>query len=461
MLLVRRPLRGLPWSAAPVAGLQSRMPGSASSIEVLELRDAAARAEARWQWDEASRLYERCLTLAADGGESPSVQAALLTGLGRCYRHMAEARSAWRSLMRAITLSREADDWEGAADAALEALRVWAPPARQRVIAEDALAFLGPGESRRHVHLLLWLDRRDEALAVAKAHGYEEVLAGIALWDPGSRLIEEGRVKDYLALVRHAHDAYDAAGDLERASGALRGAGYSVLTMGDLALGERYAVEAAQYAGKRNLRFEYELAALDVVGVLFAREEFQRCTEMLDEIPGELDFRKDLYRAWIAEARGDLDEALAWLPTPDRAGGAGGALSQVHSGRAGVLWRAGREDAARHELEAWREAARADGRLIDDAPAALECILDVGDRTLLEEIRQTSEERALDHYSTLQGRGLDFVRGGVALALELPEKARAAYVAGLEWAEAAGCSRDAARCRAGLAAVDTAERNKS
>ena len=380
----------------------------------------AREAESSYQWDAAAAAYEQALTMLSQADAPPIEQAPLLASIGRCYRCMGEARTAWRSLMRAIAIFRDAGDAEAMADTSLEALRIWSPRERQRAIANAALEMLGPGESRRHAHLLFCLDRPDDALAIASRHGYDEIIAHDEQWMQGQQLVLDGRHDEYLALVRRAHELQSAIGDIDRAASVLRGPGYGLLAYGDFTRGLAMAEEAAAYAGARNLRFQHQLPALDVAGVYFARNELERCDAMLDTIPGDLDFRKDLLRAWVAERRGDHDAAVAMLPTPDRAGGASDALTQVHSGRAGVLWRAGRESAARHDFEAYVEAGRNDLRLLHDAPAAFEPLMAVGDAGLFEAIREVDAgPERLNRYSTLQGRGLDRVRGGVAAKLGL------------------------------------------
>jgi hypothetical protein len=413
--------------------------------DIAQLRADAERAEAATLWAEAAALYERCLS---EGELTPVEQAPLLFALGRCYRNLAEARTAWRSLMRAIALYREAGDAASMAEVTVEALRIWAPPARQRALATEALDALGPDESRAHVSLLLSLERDAEARAICERRGYADILAGLAHWD-GHHLTGEGRIDEYAALARASHEAYAASGDYDRASGSLRGTGYAMLAAGRLDEGVALAQESAAYARSKHLRFPEQLAALDVAGVLFARDELDACSRLLDEIPGDLDFRKDLFRAWIAERRGDIDAAVALLPDPARAGGAGGALSQVHSGRAGVFWRAGKERAAAHELEAYAAAARDDGRLLDDAAAMLECLVAAADDALLKDLM--ADERPHERYSTLQGRGLDAVRGAVTLRLGMTDDARAHYERGLAWARDQRCPYDAEMCARGLA----------
>ena len=415
--------------------------------DIAIIRADAERAEAATLWDEAASLYERCLS---EGELEPIEQAPLLLGLGRCYRNLAEARTAWRNLMRAIAIFRDAGDASSMASATVEALRIWAPRERQRALAQEALDALGPGDSRAHVHLLFALEREDDAREIIFRLNYADMLAGEEHWEARD-FVRQGRIDEYVALARRAHDASAAADDYERAAGALRGTGYNVLAAGDLDRGVALASDAAAYARSKHLRFPEQLAALDIAGVLFARNELDACEALLNDIPGDLDFRKDLFYAWIAERRGQPDAAVALLPDPERAGGAFGALSQVHSGRAGVLWRAGRQRAAVHDLEAYAAPARGDGRLLDDASAMLECIIAEADTALLKDI--LADERPHERYATLQGRGLDAVRGAVAARLGVTDDARAHYERGLAWARAERSPHDERLCVDGLAGL--------
>jgi tetratricopeptide (TPR) repeat protein len=417
------------------------------------IADARA-AEAAFDWEAAAEAYERALTERSHADAPPVEQARLLASLGHCYRMLGEARTAWRSFMRAISIFRDAGETDAMVDTTLDALYIWSPPDRRHGLAQAALDMLGPGPSRRHVYLLFGLDRDQEGIDMATAENYEEILLHEEVWLNGQQMVLDGRVDEYLALVRRVHALRDEQGDFDRAAGPLRGAGFGLLGYGDFDRGLVMAEEAAGYARERNMRFQHQLAALDIAGVYFARGELDRCEALLDDIAGDLDFRKDLLRAWVAERRGDMDAAVALLPSPDRAGGAQGALTQVHSGRAGVLWRAGRHDAARRDLEAFAEAGTTEQGLLYDAPAAYECIVEAGDERLWNMIRSrdTGPEK-LNRYSTLQGRGLDRARGGIALCLGLRDEAAAHFRAGVDWAERTRCAVDAAQCRDALRAL--------
>ena len=58
---------------------------------------AAQAAEEAAEWRKAVDEYEACLSIVGQSpGGAGQDEVALLTGLGRCYWNLAEARTAWR-----------------------------------------------------------------------------------------------------------------------------------------------------------------------------------------------------------------------------------------------------------------------------------------------------------------------------------------------------------------------------
>ena len=132
----------------------------------------AHSAEAAYDWPEAMRLYEEALSsLPREDDAWPATEAELLTALGRSYWRNAEARPAWRTLMRAIASCKQRGDAVAQARATLEILKIWGPWERHRMMAEDALVALGDGEPYLRARLLWASDRSDEAFALAEQHG--------------------------------------------------------------------------------------------------------------------------------------------------------------------------------------------------------------------------------------------------------------------------------------------------
>jgi tetratricopeptide (TPR) repeat protein len=417
--------------------------------------EQAEEAEAATLWDVAAERYEACLSLVG-GTPAASTEADLLTALGRCYWNLSDARTAWRTLRRAIGLYRDRGDGVGMARATLEILRIWGPPDRQMSMAEDALEALGDRDAHLRALLLLRAHREDEALALARQHAFDDVLI-VESEREAYAAYDAGRVVEANAALRRAHELHAELRNYHAAAGVLRYAGFETMAMGFLDDGEQFSAETVAYTRTVHLRFTEQLALMDLVGVAFARCDFESCETLIAERPAETDFRGDLYRMWIAELRGDMASALALIVDPERGGGATTALSQTHAAAAGLLHDAGRHDAARQELQVWASIAREGRSFCDEAPALADCLIALGSEALIAEIHDQFETRkAPVVYSTLQGRGESYVRGAIALQLGRRDRARDLLSAGLAWADRERCPIDAGRCLQGLASVAAA-----
>ncbi|MBI5285790.1 MAG: hypothetical protein HY874_11930 [Chloroflexi bacterium] len=428
-------------------------------------RAAGEAAEAGTRWQDAVGEYEACLGLIAGAPEGAAPdEAAVLTALGRCYWHLAEARMAWRTLRRAISLYEARDDGVGQARATVEILQIWGPPERHRALAEAALGALGDADPYLRARLLLrlrWFDedfetKFNEAMAIAEEHGFEDLLAS-RLERRAWAATDQGRTDEGVAFAEQAHHAYARSKAYESAAHVFRGVGYATIETGLLNRGFDLARRSFEYASGVNLRFNAQLALMDMIGVEFARGEFRQCEDLLALEPGASDFRADLYRMWIAEARGDMAGALGLMVQPERGGNTPTAMGQIHAAAAGILFRAGKEDAARQALGAWAEVRRQyeDDDYCVEAPAMLDCLVALGDEQLLRAVhrafvRRDERMRAPLRFSTLQGRAVAPVRGAVAHKLGLLDEAQRHLREGLAWCSQEGCERDLALCRAGL-----------
>ena len=183
---------------------------------------------------------------------------------------------------------------------------------------------------------------------------------------------------------------------------------------------------------------------------------------MLARSPGTSDFRVDLYRMWMVEARGDAQGALRLMVDPSRGGNATTAMGQLHVASAGVLFRAGKRDAARQAMDAWASVERGwrgwEEDIALEAAAMIECLIELGDGALHRRVydafaKVDARGKVPVRFSTLQGRALAPVRGGLALKLGRLDEAESRYRDGLAWCARERCAPDAALCRVGLAAV--------
>ncbi len=427
--------------------------GSDSEIaKASEQLAVAERAEEATLWDDAAAAYEACLTAIA-GTAMAAREPDLLTALGRCYWNMSGTRMAWRTLRRAIALYRERGDGPGMARATLEILRIWGPPERHRAMAEEATEALGDGSPHLRALLLLRSWQVDEAVALAEKHGFEDVLMFKTERDAWTSF-DDGRVDEAISVWRKAHEFHVIQRQYQGAAQVLRGAAFGVLQAGLLDRGAALAREAVDYARSVHLRFPEQLALMDLAGEAFARCDFARCEALLHETPAISDFRADLYRMWMAELRGDIPAALSLLVDPERGGGALTAVSQTHAAACGLLFHAGRFDAAQQELIAWADVARKGESFCQEAPVLSDCLATLGSDDLLSEVHDAYEKRPGGSvYAPLQGRGDGDTRGAIALRLELVDLAQERFATGLAWAERERCPLDAARCLLGLARV--------
>ncbi len=435
-------------------------------------RAAAEAAEAATQWQQAVDEYEACLSLliqtpAAGGLE----EAALLTALGRCYWNLSEARTAWRTLRRAISISQERADGVAQAKATVEILRIWGPPERHRQMAEDALAAVGDDDVYLQARLLMemgWREqaageetsaKHEQAMALAEEHGFEDILAS-RVQQRAWRAMDAGRLDEAIALFEEVHETCARLKLHDVAAGCLRGAGFNLMEAGRIDEGNAVAKRSVAYAIDTHLLFNAQLALMDVIGVAYARGDYDECQRLLNGSPGDSDFRGDLYRMWMAEARGDMDGALRLMVDPDRGGKTPTAVGQIHAAAAGTLYRAGKHDAAQAALAAWFDVDRDDrdeSLWIESAPL-VDCLVALGDDDQVRRVHAMFERRDDRvgyplRFSVLQGRATDPVRAAVCLRLGLLDEAERHYRDGLAWCEQERLPRDAELCRAGLADV--------
>jgi len=439
------------------------MAGMSDSAGVNNLLRDAAAAEAAFDWHTAAEAYEQALSAGGDAVD----EGALLTAVGRCYWNLGEPRTAWRSLRRAISLFQQRSDGVGQALATLEILRIWGPPDRQQAMVDEALEALGDGETALRARLLIrypWIaedaeDRWREGVELGERHNLQDVLAS-RTQNEAWRELEAGRLDAFVEGLSAAHEAYAAMGIHDAASACLRNVGFHLIEYGMLDRGYEFAQRAFDYAMRVRFSFSAQLGLMDMAAVRYARGEFDACEALLAQSPGETDFRADLYRAWMMEARGDVEGALRMIVSPERSGKAPSAAGQIHASAAGVLFRAGRTDAAREAMGAWDSVEnRGDnGAYFAESPAMVECLLALADERLLRKVYDVFRERQESapivlRFATLQGRSVAPVQAGVTAKLGMREEAARLYREGIEWCEREGCARDAELCRAGLAAI--------
>ena len=440
--------------------------------EIDRRRAEAEAAEEATLWREAVDAYESALTAIAGTPAADSLEECeLLTGLGRCYWRLAEARTAWRTLRLAISIAKSHGDGSAQGRATIEILRIWGPPERHRQMAEDALAVVGDDDIYLKARLLMemgWREqatgeetsaKHEQAMALAEEHGFEDILAS-RVQQQAWRAMDAGRLDEALALFEEVHATCARLKIHDVAAGCLRGAGFKLMEAGRLDEGNGIAKRSVAYATDTHLLFSAQLALMDVIGVAYARGDYDECKRLLDSSPGDSDFRADLYRMWIAEARGDTEGALRLMVDPDRGGKVPTAVGQIHAAAAGTLYRADKHDAAKAALAAWFDVDRDDQaeNLWEETAPVIDCLVAIGDDDQVRRVHAMFERRDerggfAPRFSVLQGRAIDPVRGAISARLGMDGEANRFFRDGIEFCEDQRLPADLERCHQGLTAL--------
>jgi hypothetical protein len=391
-------------------------------------------------------------------------EAALLAAAGRCYRHAASWRPAWRSLMRAITLYRERGDGVNQARATLEAIGILSPIERRLALANDALAALAGRESYLEVRLLLGHlrllppDERSQAIGriqeLAERHGYADVAARL-LAEQAFFSLNEGRHAEGAALARAAHEGLVAAGRVAEASNPLITWSAGLTDSVDLAVAAYE--EAIAYARSVHTRYAEVVLSAGLAGLHFLRGDLAAFDMSIEEIVGDT-YLAGLLQAGRAEQAGDLQRALLLLPAPDEGGGFPPNEANIHAGSARIRSNAGDVAGARAELQAVLDATRLTPWRPPLTGGMLTfCFFDeyltTFDGPLLRQVYEWAVSYRETRFLAVVGRGVDRMRGAMALQLGLFNQAETWYRAGHAWAERERCPVEAGRNLQGLAEV--------
>ena len=440
-------------------------------------RIAAEQAEAQFAWEQAVRHYERCLALVGESDDGlGEEEAELLIALAGCQRNAAGAAATSRSLIRAIDLYRRRRDGRGMARTVLELDVQGAAGASDQSLselAEEALAVLGRSDSQLEAGLLALRARdhfdetaerfAERAAQLAREHGYADVEAQLldrAAHRPDALM----RFDEARSGARAAHGAFDRLRNYERAAHHLRDIAASLLLEGRLDDAEAAAEEDIVYAREHQARREEQQGLALLASVALVRCDFGRVDALHDEAPGASYLRDSLWASRV-EAGGDVRRALALAPRPDHPAGVDAAgMAAVHGARARILLGAKNTEAARRELETWAIALAASPFVDGWRPWAYaevdECLPALGDeravRAAYDELASWGSIRLL----VWGARGLDRIRGGLALRLDLADAAEQHFHAGLSWAERERCPVEQGRCLQGLAEVAMRRRER-
>ncbi len=405
------------------------------------------------------RLYEVCLSLTADSGTEE--EAELLLALGRCQQVAGEMRARWRSAMRAIGIYKQTGNAAGQARATLQALQGNIPPDNARTLLSEALAALDDSEPRLRVELLMRPGRGREGLEqaerLASEHGFGDLIRRISL-QRSAFAVARTEIDEAWELGQAAFKQYEADGAHVMAVNALWDIVDLPASQGFLEAGRAPMETMLDLARRRGNHIAIQNMTCMLAGMALAHCDYERF-DSLAEVPGESHY-VGLLMAARTEQSGETSSAPQQLPPVSSAARVPALLGHVHGGRARTLFNAGQNEAAQEEMAAWRaatEQVRAGARLTKNRLLAFayidECLSVHGDDDIVRWAYQLAAGWEVFHFAPFAGRGIDHIRGDLALRLGLTEEAEGWYNTGLEWSTREGCPSEVGRCLHGLAKI--------
>jgi protein kinase-like protein/AAA ATPase-like protein len=435
---------------------------------------AAEAARAQASWSEAARYYQQCFTLLTESEvDLDEDVAGLLVALGVSARSASDFRTAWRSLMQAISLYRDKNDAKGQAAATIETLQMFVPAGRQLALIHEAVAALSGTEPQLEARLLSGLlasrtsdlSPEERAPILARAR---ELQAAHQLEDVGARLgyhdavvaWAAGQFDDAERGFADAHRAYDRLGMLAEAASALASQRHVPLVRGELDRAEQGLADALNYQRKAGITIARD-SVLDMLASIALLRCDREQTDVLIQQVSEGDFAARLIGAQVTEMRGAPREALAELPVDTIVGGTVALTIYTAAAKTRLLLGAGEQERAQREFERCvallpEFATDEAGSLQSPADWALlelgQSLVTLGNEPLL----RAAYERLIASGCRTGAYGahsVDQLLGQLALALDLTDEAEQHFRTGLEWCERERCPVEAARNRQGLANI--------
>jgi hypothetical protein len=269
----------------------------------------------------------------------------------------------------------------------------------------------------------------------------------------GVRATDQGRLAEAQTIWHAGHEALVRAGRPLEAAAVLSFSATTFCWEGALDDALAALAEATAFSDRIHARFQEQNNRGAIAGIALARCEYERFETLLDEIAGDY-FVCDLQRATRAELAGDMEQAVALLPAPERASGIAAFLTLTHGCRARVRMNAGDEDGARHELSAWIQAL-ADVPPRNFLPYAWidETLPALADEPVVRTSYERLAARPWVRFLSWPAHSIDRIRCALALRLGLLDKAETWYRAGRNWAERERCPVERGRCLQGVAEV--------
>jgi tetratricopeptide (TPR) repeat protein len=406
------------------------------------LRLAAGAAGAALAWDEAARLYERCLELVPAAADSED-EGALWLSLAQAHVMLTDFGAGISAIERAADLPGT-----DLRDLSAAVMRIMASLPTDQVRVSRALwARLAEAAGdepsltayRLNVVLAVADDGPDGAEAAARAR---TMASQIDSTDAIAALVLE--IRECLQTAGGG-DIVAALERLESLRPQAMAAGAEgpviifrrswTVMLGDLDGGDAlYAEAVATFKRTGQLAFA-ELYEAGRARLDWHRGRLSRSRDWIDELPAGPS--SDMARAEVMLVAGDAASALRALPPENHPRFSNmNLIARSYRGlRCQILLAAGRSQEAQAAFDAWREGYEVDSGWtaaavlgsIDDAPIAL------ADRELLTELLERYERFEQFRY-TSYGTSPDYARGAMALALDRIDDAERWFNTGLEWA---------------------------
>jgi DNA-binding winged helix-turn-helix (wHTH) protein/tetratricopeptide (TPR) repeat protein len=433
---------------------------------------AAGQAEAQSAWDEAARLYERCIAFADEGSDVEIDLAVARLALGRCYHYGGAPRAAWRNLLTALDELRARGEWGLAAEAAGLAGAISAPPDRRVALISTVLEMGGTELSNGKRATLLTTRSMirvnagespeatqgdaDEAMALLGELELPGVEALLTRREAGKarRFARGATVYPLFAL---AAEQFDRAGNMEQACAAKFNGAEELLRVSPLDEIEERLADLLDYARRRRFTRWQHMAryAMARLAILQARPDDARRLVDDMEFPGQDSYYPATVRAALAELGPWPADLTDILPLPQTAGGEPFQVMAVHASRLRTFVLDGQLDEARAEWEQGYSFVTDDSHTPGGVHPTL-MYASMGDA--MPEVAPPERLDAILDYLTNgptvvagYAGNMDNVRGRIALKLGQLDEAERYLEPALEWTEAAGWPVDQGRVHQALA----------
>jgi tetratricopeptide (TPR) repeat protein len=431
------------------------------------LRLAAEQSAGALGYDEAVRLYERCLAVI-DQVHDPlgEDEAALWAALAQCYKYTGNFARGRAALDRALALYAAREDVDAQARTFTRFMEGLAHPAFKQELRlfEQLIAALGDADSVELCDLLALRSRIDMGadgdLVAERAEAMASRLGLTADAAPYGLKVREGAARTERGEFREAAALCDAwvvapGGALALIRTNLRS--INLAWAGDIdaqaASGAERIAEARQYRRRQNEAHGIS----DLASIAWRRGERARYEELMAEIVVDAFPQPSLLAAAVALEEGDLATAFSLVPRDDHQAMLPGFVARTAAFRGAILLAQGDRNGANREFEGLR--VDWDGDTLFERFFMLarggEAIVGLADDAFARDVADYLARFPLLRSFAAGHVNPDALRGWLALRLDQLDEAEQHFNTGLEWASRPDVrfGIDAGRCLQGLAEV--------